>query len=231
MWMQFERMLRSAPAEGSPAASSPTPETAPASSPDSSTPAPEGVGSLIGQAAEPAKAEGEAAAEPAKVEEAKPTFDIKELELPENFAIPEETGAKLQEAVTKYGLPKEAVQDLVGMYAAELQKVQSEAYSTYEKLNNEWVDSIKSDKEVGGEKFDANLGKIGAFLSNPAFVDPGFKDALNLTGAGNHPAVFKTMLKIAEALTEGGPVSGAPNASPKPASVAEAMYPNLPKGY
>ena len=223
----FEKMLRSAPLEGSPAANSPIPETAPPSSPDSQTPAPEGVGSILGQ--EPAKAEGEA--EPAKVEEAKPTFDIKELALPENFTIPEETGAKLQETVTKYGLPKEAVQDLVGMYAAELQKVQSEAYSTYEKLNNEWVDSIKSDKEVGGEKFDANLGKIGAFLSNPAFVDPGFKAALNLTGAGNHPAVFKTMLKIAEALSEGGPVSGAPTASPKPATVAEAMYPNLPKGY
>lgn len=218
----FERMLRSAPLEGSPAVSSETPVTEPAPSPASETPAPEGVGSLLGT-------EGEKPAEAPKVET--PTFDVKELTLPENFTIPEETGAKLQEAVNKYGLPKEAVQDLVGMYAAEAQKAATEAYSTYEKLNADWVAEIKSDKEVGGEKLDANLAKIGSFLSNPAFVDPGFKAALNLTGAGNHPAVFKTMLRIADALTEGSAVSGNPTASGRPATAAEAIYPNLPKGY
>lgn len=202
---------------------------APAQSPASETPAPEGVGSLLGQT--PAETPAEPAAEPAAAEPEKPAFELSDLTLPENFEIPEETGAKLKEAVSKHGLGKDAVQDLVNLYAEETQKVQQSAYQAYQKLNEEWVSEVKADKEFGGEKLDANLAKIGKFLDNPAFVDPAFKAAMNLTGAGNHPAVFRTMLKIADALTEGGPVSGAAPASSKPASVAEAMYPNLPKGY
>ena len=219
MWTLFEKMLLSAPAEG-------TPAPAPAPSPDSPPPTPEvapAAPSLLGGEA-PAPVEAE------KPAEAPAPLDLAALTLPENFVIPEEVGKEFTELAGKHGLKTEAAQELVNLYAAQVQKQMNASAELYERMNSEWVDSIRADKEVGGEKLDGNLAKIGKLLGDSKFVDPGFKEALNLTGAGNHPAVFRTMLKIAEALGEGAPVGGTPSAQSRPASIAEAMYPNNPKG-
>lgn len=226
MWTLYEKILRSASIEGTPSPS-PSPESSPA--PPSPSPEPAAPNSIVGNA--PA---GDPPADPPadtpKESAAPEPFALDKLTLPENFVIPEDVGKQFSEVATKYGLTTEAAQDLVSLYATEAQKQANASYEAYERLNTEWVDSIRADKEVGGEKLDANLAKIGKFLGDPKFVDPAFKEALNLTGAGNHPAVFKTMLKIAEALSEGGPVGGSPPASARPASIAEALYPNNPKG-
>jgi hypothetical protein len=223
MWTQFEKILLSAPVEG-------TPAPAPAPSQDSPSPTPEvapAAPSLLGS--EPAApAEAEKPAEPAT--ETLPALDLAALKLPENFVIPEDVGKEFTELAGKHGLKTEAAQELVNVYAAQLQKQMNASAELYERMNTEWVDQIRADKEVGGEKLDGNLAKIGKLLGDSKFVDPGFKEALNLTGAGNHPAVFRTMLKIAEALSEGAPVGGTPSAQSRPGSIAEAMYPNYPKG-
>lgn len=204
-----------------------TPAPAPDPSPDSPPPTPEvapAAPSLLGGEAAPAPAEAE------KPAEAPAALDLAALTLPENFVIPEEVGKEFTELAGKHGLKTEAAQELVNLYAAQLQKQANSSSELYERMNTEWVDSIRADKEVGGEKLDGNLAKIGKLLGDSKFVDPGFKEALNLTGAGNHPAVFRTMLKIADALSEGAPVGGTPSAQSRPGSIAEAMYPNNPKG-
>ena len=223
MWTQFEKISRSAPAEG-------TPAPAPAPSPDSPPPTPEtapAAPSLVGAAGEPAPAPAPAEDKPAEVPAA---LDLATLTLPENFVIPEDVGKEFTELAGKHGLKTEAAQELVNLYASQVQKQMNASAELYERMNTEWVDSIRADKEVGGEKLDGNLAKIGKLLGDSKFVDPGFKEALDLTGAGNHPAVFRTMLKIADALSEGAPVGGTPSAQSRPGSIAEAMYPNNPKG-
>jgi len=209
-----------------------TPAPAPAPSPASPSPTPEAVpaspNSLLGgEPAAPAEAKP---AEPAAPAEPVAPIDLAALTLPENFVIPEDVGKEFTELAGKHGLKTEAAQELVNLYAAQLLKQANSSAELYERMNTEWVDTIRADKEVGGEKLDGNLAKIGKFINDPKFVDPGFKEALDLTGAGNHPAVFRTMLKIAEAFSEGGPVGGTPSAQSRPASIAEAMYPNNPKG-
>jgi len=45
-------------------------------------------------------------------------------------------------------------------------------------------------------------------LDNPELSDPKFREALVFTGAGNHPAIVRTLYRWARSLSEGGAVIG-----------------------
>lgn len=137
----------------------------------------------------------------------------------------------LGDVAKKHGLSSEAMKDLLGEYATRMKSTQEAAVKAFVETNEKWQAEIKADKEIGGDKLPAVLQTIGKVLDNPKLTDPGFKEALNYTGAGNNPAIVKTFYKMALALTEGGHVGGTPpaEAGQKPTGAA-ALYPNLPKG-
>lgn len=174
-------------------------------------------------------------AEPAAGEGAKPeaptAFDFKEFTPPEGLELSDKDKETIGGIATKHGLSKEAMSDLLGEYATRVKSVQDAAVQAYQETNKKWQDEVRADPDIGGEKLDGVLKTIGAVINDPAITAPGFKEALNLTGAGNNPAIIKTIFKMAQKLTEGGHVSGAPPAE-KPGAKrgASAMYPNLPTG-
>lgn len=99
-----------------------------------------------------------------------------------------------------------------------------------------WRKDVAADKEIGG-KMDSVKADIGRALTNlpPALVTE-FKSAMDLTGAGDHPAFIKAFYQLSQMVNEGKPVmpggasphgQRAPGTSAKP-SMASAMYPNLP---
>lgn len=105
----------------------------------------------------------------------------------------------------------------------------------YNDMRAGWVAEVKADAEIGGKLSEVKqtIGKGLDSLGDPTLV-ASFKEAMNLTGAGDHPAFVKAMYKMSQRLTEGAPVSGkgpsphgqtAPNAAPPTA--ASALYPNL----
>ena len=72
--------------------------------------------------------------------------------------------------------------------------------------------------------------------SAPAQVRLEFSGAMDLTGAGDHPAFVKALWKLSAYITEGSHVAGsgpsahgqtAPGAATRP-SAAKALYPNNP---
>src|SRR5262249_32010915 len=66
-------------------------------------------------------------------------------------------------------------------------------------------------------------------LQNPKLVSD-FKDAMELTGAGDNPAFVKVLYALASKVTEGTtyPTGGVPTAAQKRPSAAAAVFPNLP---
>jgi hypothetical protein len=100
----------------------------------------------------------------------------------------------------------------------------------------EWETASKSDKEFGGDKFDANLAVAKKALD--AFGTPELRALLGPydpknnpkgTGLGNHPEIIRAFLKAGKAISEDKFVSGtrAPAALTN-ASAANALYPNQP---
>lgn len=160
-----------------------------------------------------------------------------------DFSIPEGhtlDAATLESATPIFrelGLSQDQAQKLVDFYSAKIGEINSQNESFMEQMRTEWRNQLKEDKDIGG-KLDAVKVNVGRALDRmPEGIREPFKEAMNLTGAGDHPAVIKAMNYFAELVNEGTPVRG-DNPSPhgqsrtgvetRP-SAASAMYPNLPK--
>lgn len=160
-----------------------------------------------------------------------------------DFSIPEGhtlDAAAIESATPIFrelGLSQEQAQKLVDFYSARVADMNKENEGYMEQMRTEWRNQLKEDKDIGG-KLDAVKVNIGrAFDRMPEAVREPFKEAMNLTGAGDHPAVIKAMNYFAELVNEGTPVRGdapSPHGQSRTGvdtrpSAASAMYPNLPK--
>lgn len=179
--------------------------------------------------------DGEPKPEPAKAPDAY-TFKA-----PENYTI----DAKLLETVTpvfkELGLTQDQAQRLVDIQVARELALAKGPQDAYAATRADWQAKVKADPEltaaVSGDKVGIDAVKLDigrAIATLPPDLQPAFREAMDITGAGDHPAFVKAMWKFAQAIGEGRPVSGA-GPSPqgqikpgaKPPSAAQAMYPNL----
>jgi len=174
-------------------------------------------------AAEPAKpAEGEVAPAP----ETPPIFSLTDVKLPEGVEIPEEVGKEFSEILNSKAAPAEVGQKLLDLYAKQAAELVDSNAKLWAKTNEQWQNEIKADPVIGGDKLPSTLANIAKLLDNPEFTDPGLRAALDLTGAGNNPAIVRFLAKAASRLSEGGYVPGAPPASApaRPQTLGEAFY-------
>lgn len=134
------------------------------------------------------------------------------------------------------GLDQAGAQKLVDFYtkvSGDAATKDAEAINT---VRADWRNQVMADKELGSkiESVKAEIGK--AFAQLPAEESKALREALDITGAGDHPAVVKAFYKLAQMVNEGSHVSGAgpskhgqsPTGNVTRPSMASAMYPNLP---
>jgi len=117
----------------------------------------------------------------------------------------------------------EALLGLHGDLAKKAMEAQAEAWNG---LQKQWQDEVRADKEIGGAKLTAEvLPAIAKVLDQ--FGGPEVRQALDVTGAGNNPAIIKMLYKVANAITEGGAVKGNPVVTAEKKSMAATFYPNM----
>lgn len=167
-----------------------------------------------------------------------------EFKAPEGYTL----DAKLVEEVTpvfkELGLNNEQAQRLVEFHSKAMIEAAKAPESTYAAMRNDWQAKAKADpdmaKAVNGDKTGLDAVKLDMGRALNAIGDPTlaaeFKQAMDLTGAGDHPAFIKTFWKMAQFITEGKHVAGAqpsihgqvaPGTDARP-SAAKSLYPNLP---
>lgn len=130
-------------------------------------------------------------------------FKVEELKLPEGFTIDEPTSKGFVEIVNKFGLPRDAVAELVALQANAMKVASEKGVNDWNNLRTEWQSKIKSDPDFGGDKVTVNQAAIGQLLTK--YGDDEVRHAFDLTDAGNHPAIFRFLSKIAKDLVEPGP--------------------------
>lgn len=163
---------------------------------------------------------------------------------PEGYTLDKDAIAAVTPIFKELGLSQEAAQKLVEVHAKQMIDAAKAPQSAYETMRNDWVAKAKSDpdmaKAVNGDKTGLDAVKLDMGRALNAIGDPAlaaeFKAAMDLTGAGDHPAFIKTFWKLAQFATEGKHVTGggpsphgqqAPGTTNRP-SPAAALYPNLP---
>lgn len=157
-------------------------------------------------------------------------FDLEKVTIPEGFDKSDALFGEFANVAKEHGLPMPVAQTLLDLAAKQSQAVSQKLQANWDKQNADWQAEIKADKEIGGDKLDGALQTFSKVANDPELSDPKLREALAFTGAGNHPAIVRTLVRWAKMLSEGGPVKGAPaNSTQVPGSLSEAMYgPNGP---
>ena len=155
------------------------------------------------------------------------TEDAKAPEVPESYDLKMPDGIELDKAAAdefsaiakELKLDNTTAQKLADV-AAKMQQRQVENHT---KLVESWVEKVKTDKDIGGDKLDENLAVARKALE--AFGTPELRDVLNSTGFGNHPEIIKAFYKAGKAISEDGIVKGSPKTGET--DPAKKMFPSM----
>ncbi|MGM8437180.1 peptidase [Enterobacter hormaechei subsp. xiangfangensis] len=229
----FERLLHRRLCNEQPADGGAAPAPSEPSAPAADAPAP---------AADPAKSEGDKpqpGTEGDKPQDDKPADgdkpadkpDDKEQKqegAPEKYEFKPAEGQELDAAALEQfepiarelNLTNEQAQKMVDLYGTKIMPmVQKQQAEAWQKQTEGWAETVKADKEIGGDKLTANLSAAQRALDQ--FGTPALKEYLNATGLGNHPDLVKTFVKIGKAMSEDGMVDGSNQGQ---RSAAEVLY-------
>lgn len=142
-----------------------------------------------------------------------------EFTMPEGVELDATAADEFKVIAKEAGLDQATAQKVADIGAKMAQR-QTEAHT---KLVESWVESVKTDKDIGGDNLAENLGVARKALDT--FGTPELKDVLNATGFGNHPAVIKAFYKIGKAISEDGFVTG--TAKGAETDRAKVMFPSM----
>lgn len=172
------------------------------------------------------KTEAEIAAE--KEAAAKAEKDKKPEGAPEKYEFNAAEGVELDADALKdfepvareLNLTNEQAQKLVDVYGTKiLPLVQKQQAEAWQKQTEGWAESVKADKEIGGDKLTSSISTAQRALGT--FGTPELKEYLNATGLGNHPELIKVFVKVGKAMSEDGMVTGKESGQ---RSAAEVLY-------
>lgn len=171
--------------------------------------------------------------------------------LPEGFELDDKINEAAKPLFKELGLTQDNAQKLVDFYNEHAKRISEERdkglMDYWQKTRSDWRDELKKDDVVGklvGE--NGNFGPDSALittvnkaldgLQDPKLVSD-FKDAMELTGAGDNPAFVKVLYALSKKVTEGSSyAAGNPSPlDPKTGQVrgsrptaGAAIYPHLP---
>lgn len=159
-------------------------------------------------------------------EEVPEPFDPDKVELPAGLTKDDPIYGEFVELAKTNKLNAPMAQALLGLGAKQAAALAARQQAVWDKQIEEWQAEVRADKEIGGDKLQGVLQTFSKAASDLTLSDPGFREALAFTGAGNHPAIVRTLARWATALSEGGPVRGGPaqGNGRTPQTLGEAIY-------
>lgn len=127
-----------------------------------------------------------------------------DLKMPEGVELDKDAADEFTTIAKELKLDQGSAQKLADIGA----KMAQRRVEQHAKLVESWVEQVKTDKEIGGDRLEENLGVARKALET--FGTPELKDVLNMSGLGNHPEVIKAFVKAGKAISEDKFVKGAP---------------------
>lgn len=159
-----------------------------------------------------------------------------DFKLPEGFTADKEMLGAAGELFKKMNISQDGAQQLVDLYAKQLQAAQDAPFKAVIDQRKAWNDEVmgKYGKDIaeGGKHFTA----VGGLLESMGDAEAPFRKAMDETGMGTHPGIVAGMIKLAEMLGKGTHVKGngpsplgqSDPSKPAVRSLAQSMYPHLP---
>lgn len=156
----------------------------------------------------------------------------KASEVPEEYAdftvgdgqqLDTELLADFKPLAKELGLSQEKAQKLVDLYGAKVipQMLQRQTDAWNQQLET-WKEAAKSDKEIGGDKFNASVSDAQRVINT--LGTPELKQLFDQYGIGNNPELIRVFSRMAKHMKEDGLEMGG---STHQGNVAKKFYPNM----
>lgn len=160
-----------------------------------------------------------------------------EFKAPDNYTVDKTVVEKVTPVFKELGLSQEAAQKLFDLQVERELTLAKGPQEAYEALRKEWRDTILKNTTLAQNNdlrpevksaISKGIDTLGTDLAKS------FREVMDTSGLGDHPAVVEALYKFAQSVTEGSHVTGkgpsptgqkAPDAAPP--TVAKAMFPNL----
>lgn len=150
-----------------------------------------------------------------------------EFKLPEGVSLDAEQLKPATELFAESGLSQEQAQKFIDLAMARESAAQQRGVQAFVDLQNQWVSEIKADPDIGGDRLKASLSSAARAIDR--LNVPGLREALNFTGAGNHPAVVKAFVRLGQMISEDRFRPGQQARPEVPRSPAEVIYDGTPR--
>ncbi len=144
-----------------------------------------------------------------------------ELQLPEGVEPSDETVEGFKGVASELGLNNEQAQKLVDYYAELAGQQQESLQARWREQLDQWVESVKSDEELGGRNYDQTMSLAGSAMDK--FATPELRQMLDDTGVGSNPEMVRLMARIGKAIGEDSIVQP-PGSSGTQAPVGDKTY-------
>lgn len=157
-----------------------------------------------------------------------------EFNMPEGMELDEKAAETFTPVLKELGVTQAQADKLTEAFAGWISDAAEQGQQAREAAATEmaenWVQEMKADETYGGDQYEANLAVARQVVEK--IGGESFKNALDETGLGNHPEVFRFLMKVNEVapVTEDAPGSGRAggrNGADVPAY--ERLYPNMNK--
>lgn len=156
--------------------------------------------------------------------------------VPDGFKLDDKVNGEASAIFKELNLPQASAQKLVDFYVKETQSAIEAPFKAFATMVDGWKGEVSkaygAKIEPGGEHALA----VSRLLSQLGPAEAPFREAMDATGVGSHPAFVSAFIKLASMLGEGSDIRGngpsplgqtAGGDAAKP-TAAQAMYPHLP---
>lgn len=157
--------------------------------------------------------------------EAQATTSYADFTLPEGIEIDGQSLNEAKQLFAADGLSQERAQSYVDLYATKLKEAVEAPYKLWAETQRDWQQAVKTDHEIGGAKLAGNLAIAAKAVDR--FGGNALRQALNVSGAGNHPDVIRAFIRIGKAISEDALVLGR-GVAQDIRSRADRLYPHDP---
>ncbi len=132
-------------------------------------------------------------------------YDFSSLDLPKGMEIDDELSAMAGPRMAEANMSQNQANAVAGVLT-DMRKKQIE---DWHQTNRDWQNSVKSDREIGGDNLQSSIQASEKFLDE--FGTQELRDYLISSGGGNHPEIIRAFARAGQALAEdnpGGKASG-----------------------
>lgn len=151
---------------------------------------------------------------------------VYDLKLPDGSSLDGTYLEQTKQLAKDLGLTPEAAQKLVERDNALTQGMTQQQVAKWNEQVTQWEGAVKSDKEIGGNHFQASVTDARTALDK--FGTPEFKAMLNQSGYGNHPELIRLLSRVGKAMREDRMVTTPSSGSAqKEKSMVDVFYPGM----